>query len=251
MHRLLAHIFDKSACLTKRQLRDYVNGVMSHEECYTIERHANDCTLCSDAIEGLSLHKSKGIEQLNMLSSDFINEHFQNNLPPAQLNSFVIPPKGARKSVISLLTLGASLVVAAIAFYLIELNKTSFLNRQSNIITTTDSTSSLAVEYPEGARHIILNQASKTTENQTTEPASEHFSAHSNDPTGLMTSADSDLSESMLTDQSDFALPSSESESMKTPVHAEQVKDKAVGDHVAEELQLMQAHISDAGADSQ
>lgn len=91
MRRILAHMFDNSACLSKRQLRDYVNGTMADEECYVVERHANDCAFCSEALEGLSTQGAQATTYLETFSSEFLHDHFQSELPPVHLNSIAAP----------------------------------------------------------------------------------------------------------------------------------------------------------------
>ncbi len=127
MHRLLAHIFDNSACLTKRQLKDYVTGVMAEEECYAVERHANDCSFCSEAIDGLSAHNGEAVSLLETtLTPEFLHDHFQKNLPPVHLNS--IGPTAAaesapakhKKSGIGWLHISALAATLLLSFFLIR-----------------------------------------------------------------------------------------------------------------------------------
>ncbi len=44
--------------LIQTELLDYTNGVLGNEEMYRLELHLNECELCSDALEGISLVKN-------------------------------------------------------------------------------------------------------------------------------------------------------------------------------------------------
>ena len=81
------HIFEESACLNKRQLREYSAGKMVPEECYALEHHLNGCAFCREAVEGLTAHKAVGPSALNSLSHSFIHEHFSLIHPQVHLNS--------------------------------------------------------------------------------------------------------------------------------------------------------------------
>ena len=49
-------LFDQSGqCCSLKQMQQYIAGTLSREEMLRVERHLADCTLCSDALEGLSL----------------------------------------------------------------------------------------------------------------------------------------------------------------------------------------------------
>jgi hypothetical protein len=82
----LMHIFDSSACLTKRQLKDYVRNGMTNEETHAIEVHLNSCPFCSEAVEGL-FGKEEGRTALAEVNGDFIHEHFSFINPQIHLNS--------------------------------------------------------------------------------------------------------------------------------------------------------------------
>lgn len=43
---------DNSACLTRRQINDYIAKKLYPEELYVVEMHLNECPFCNDAIEG-------------------------------------------------------------------------------------------------------------------------------------------------------------------------------------------------------
>ncbi len=44
--------------LSKQELLEYHNGVLGNDEMYRLELHLNECELCSDALDGIALHKS-------------------------------------------------------------------------------------------------------------------------------------------------------------------------------------------------
>lgn len=83
----LAHIFDESTCLTRRQLRDYVHGTMGAEECHAAEHHINSCPFCSEAIEGMAIHEAEAVSAVSELNTRFLKEHFDRHLPQVHLNS--------------------------------------------------------------------------------------------------------------------------------------------------------------------
>ncbi|RQO32126.1 hypothetical protein DBR32_00495 [Taibaiella sp. KBW10] len=45
---------DNSACLTRRQINDYILNKLFPEELYVVEMHLNECPFCNDAIEGFN-----------------------------------------------------------------------------------------------------------------------------------------------------------------------------------------------------
>jgi len=86
MNQQLKHIFDASACLSKRQLKDYASGSMSREEQHAVEHHATTCFFCSDALEGM-MEKVDALSVVDSLSSNFLKEHFSLINPQIHLNS--------------------------------------------------------------------------------------------------------------------------------------------------------------------
>lgn len=71
----LKHIFDQSSCLTKKQLKGYVNGSMTSEEAHAAELHLNSCPMCSDAVEGLMAEKETGLILTDKINADFLKSH--------------------------------------------------------------------------------------------------------------------------------------------------------------------------------
>ena len=80
------HIFDKSACPTKRQMNDYLAGKMVHEEIYAFEHHINSCMLCSEAIDGLQ-SQPNAISGLAVLDDNFLKDHLELHPPVVHLNA--------------------------------------------------------------------------------------------------------------------------------------------------------------------
>lgn len=87
MKEELKHIFDESVCLSSRQLKDYVAGHMSTEECHAIEHHLNSCPLCSAAIDGMLLQPEKALETVNQFNTDFLREHLGLKNPQPQVTN--------------------------------------------------------------------------------------------------------------------------------------------------------------------
>lgn len=84
----LKHIFDNSVCLTRRQMKDYVNGTMTNEESHAVELHLNSCPFCDEAIEGLFEQKEgNAVEVLAELDTEFLKDHFSLHHPHIHLNS--------------------------------------------------------------------------------------------------------------------------------------------------------------------
>ena len=86
MSEQLKHIFDSSACLSKRQLKDYVTGTMSREESYALEHHVNTCFFCSEALDGMLEH-TEALVTVDELSTGFLKDHFSLTNPQIHLNS--------------------------------------------------------------------------------------------------------------------------------------------------------------------
>lgn len=79
------HLFDRSACLTKKQFEAYLQGNMITEEVYAIEHHINGCPLCSMAMDGMQLRKD-ALVVANQMNTDFLADHLS-ALPPQSTSS--------------------------------------------------------------------------------------------------------------------------------------------------------------------
>lgn len=84
----LKHIFDASTCLTKRQMKDYVTGIMTNEEAHAVEVHLSSCPMCNDAVEGMfAVEEGNAVTVMNELNADFLKDHFGLSNPQIHLNS--------------------------------------------------------------------------------------------------------------------------------------------------------------------
>ncbi len=52
----MENLFESSKCLTKTQMKKYLQKQMKKEHQLVVERHLVDCPLCSDAIDGYTNH---------------------------------------------------------------------------------------------------------------------------------------------------------------------------------------------------
>src|SRR5690349_17724415 len=87
MKEQLTHILDQSVCLSRKQMKEYLSGMMQHEEMHAAEMHLNACPLCSMAMEGFELHSEEALSAIASLNSGFLKEHFDNIAPQIHLNS--------------------------------------------------------------------------------------------------------------------------------------------------------------------
>lgn len=72
----LKRIFDKSACLTPKQMKGYVSGTMVNEEAYAVEVHLLSCPMCRDAIDAMYEHKDSGVlNEIVKLDTKFLEGH--------------------------------------------------------------------------------------------------------------------------------------------------------------------------------
>ena len=121
MNEDLKHIFDQSACLTRRQVIDYADGSMNREEVHVIEHHLIGCPLCNTAVDAV-LGNKQALPALESLNTVFLKEHFHlltpeihfNSLAPAQAMS----QKKTKKKVHPLWYFGAAAAGAAALWYL-------------------------------------------------------------------------------------------------------------------------------------
>ncbi|RYD57430.1 MAG: tetratricopeptide repeat protein [Sphingobacteriales bacterium] len=96
MNKSLIHIFDSSACLSRRQMKDYVSGVMTGEECHAAEVHLCSCLFCSDAVDGLYAQKEQGaVGAMAVLDNEFLQEKLSVSHPEIHLNSLAVPVQAA------------------------------------------------------------------------------------------------------------------------------------------------------------
>jgi hypothetical protein len=75
MSTLSEHTFDDKACLTRRQVKDYLSAAMTPEEVAAVEQHFNSCPLCKEAMEGYLGHSDKALDVLAGLNNEVLNQH--------------------------------------------------------------------------------------------------------------------------------------------------------------------------------
>lgn len=85
----LIKAIDNSACLTRRQIDDYLQNKLFPEELYVVEMHLNECPFCNDAVEGYT--KSGNANQI--LST--VEEFSFTAIPPKETvaEPIVVAPK--------------------------------------------------------------------------------------------------------------------------------------------------------------
>lgn len=86
MSEQLKHIFDISKCPTKRQMQEYLNGIMQPEEIYAFEHHISSCMLCSEAIDGMMEYEEAALTGMNELNDNFLKDHLESHPPHIHLN---------------------------------------------------------------------------------------------------------------------------------------------------------------------
>jgi hypothetical protein len=120
------HIFDRSACLTRKQVEAYLAGNMITEEVYAVEHHINGCPLCSIAMDGMQLRKD-AIVVMNQTDADFLRAHldampqptssgaaaYMKNLKPKEINKKPLMA-GLKLAVAAALVVGALWFVQSI-----------------------------------------------------------------------------------------------------------------------------------------
>jgi hypothetical protein len=97
MKEELKHIFDHSACMTRRQMVDYLDGQMALEECHAVEHHINGCPLCSTAMDAV-LNNRDSLHTIETLNTVFLKEHFHLITPEIHLNSLTAASSANKKT---------------------------------------------------------------------------------------------------------------------------------------------------------
>ncbi len=132
MKEQLLHILDDTACLTRKQMKDYLAGTMLPEEIHAAESHIASCPLCSMALEGFEAHSEEALAAIASLNSGFLKEHFDaitpqihlNSLSPSTTVSGSRPKKRARiVSFTRLLGVAAMALLAIGAFWYYQYNQ--------------------------------------------------------------------------------------------------------------------------------
>ena len=52
-------IFIRTDCVSEQTMFDYIDKKLSAKESHSVEKHLLHCELCSDALEGLELTKTR------------------------------------------------------------------------------------------------------------------------------------------------------------------------------------------------
>jgi hypothetical protein len=100
MKTLSEHTFDDHACLTRRQVKDYLSAAMSPEEVAAAEQHFNSCPLCKEAMEGYLGHSDKALEVLAGLNNDMLNQQIgsiQQQMHEAKMVPILTKPAKRKK----------------------------------------------------------------------------------------------------------------------------------------------------------
>lgn len=59
MNEAYNDLFTTTKCPTQQELLDYVQGRLTPQQQHEVEKHLADCTLCSEAVEGLAAFEQK------------------------------------------------------------------------------------------------------------------------------------------------------------------------------------------------
>jgi FimV-like protein len=124
MKERLLHILDNTACLNRRQMKDYLAGTMLPEEVHAAEAHIASCPLCNMALEGFEAHREEALPAIDALNSSFLKKHLDAITPQIHLNSLspatvVSRPKKKAKTVplMRLVSVAALVLLAIGAFW--------------------------------------------------------------------------------------------------------------------------------------
>lgn len=144
MKERLLNILDQSTCLTRRQMRDYLGGIMLPEEIHAAETHIASCPLCNMALEGFEAHTEEGLEAIASLNSGFLKEHFDSITPQIHLNSIApavsqVPHPRKKTAVFPFLkaaSVAAALLVGFGIFWLLDRSKNN--TQESGMIASNE-----------------------------------------------------------------------------------------------------------------
>ena len=145
------NILDESACLSRRQLRNYIEGRMVAEELHAIEHHLNTCHLCSEALSGYESSKSQPANPADPGEQQFLRDYFSTIHPEVHLNSFspaatVQPVRKGRKRFVAPPIFRASNLAAAV---ILTLGVLWYLDRSDTASLGTAPASDQAQPLPE------------------------------------------------------------------------------------------------------
>lgn len=116
MSEELKHIFDKSACISKRQMKEYIGGMMNREEARAIEHHLTYCEFCNEAIDGLMADQQASHTALDELNDKFIRDFYArqeaNEIKNAKIIARNTPSTNPKKTIwLSITGIAAALLI--------------------------------------------------------------------------------------------------------------------------------------------
>jgi hypothetical protein len=151
MKQKLLHILDSSVCITTRQLKEYVAGTMSGEECHAVEHHLNSCPFCSDALDGAFSHSAaETLAVAADFNGDFLKAHFSLNDPQLHLNSMLPSVNTSRNKRSNApfwlkISMAAAVIISAVILIVLQIDKGSstFSIRHSSLSKATTTVSNI------------------------------------------------------------------------------------------------------------
>jgi len=155
MNGELKHIFDASACLTRRQIREYIGGNLSVEERHAADHHLNSCMFCSDAMDAYQAG-AKSLAGMEALNNGFLKEYFARHSPQVHLNSMalsaVVPVRKSRSNRKSVLLRPSGIVAAVLllagAVWYMEFDGDQFKGGGRDAAAVTSASAAVQAERP-------------------------------------------------------------------------------------------------------
>ncbi|HRO43856.1 MAG TPA: tetratricopeptide repeat protein [Flavipsychrobacter sp.] len=198
MSQHLKHIFDASACLSKRQLKDYAHGGMSREEQYAIEHHVNTCFFCSEAIEGLA-KKENVLVAIDDLNTNFLKDHLSLINPQIHLNS-IAPTVQAQpiqrsskdkvQPFLKPATIAAALILGVAVLWYLDFGKNEAANHHTLAQQTTTTQAVNVVATPQentmNANETLSQPNDKTVAQNTTQTSTNNNNDFPQKPSALL-----------------------------------------------------------------
>jgi len=169
MNQQLSHIFDKSACLTRRQIKDYLDGSMTPEECHAVEHHLNDCMFCSEAVDGMLDNRYESAETVSELSTSFLNEHFHSITPQVHLNSLaptqavaIHKHKNKIQPVWGTTSVAAAVLISLATIWYVEYGKNKVVGKTEQIPLTAPARPEIVHSGSSGSNTVNSVQSNQT-----------------------------------------------------------------------------------------
>lgn len=173
MSNPISHIFDHSSCLSMKQLREYVAGNQTHEERHATEHHLNDCSLCSEAVEGLFARKGEAANLNAAINSNFLKQHIsathpQDHAPASHpVRAAQRRPRFARSEAGSPMAFAPLVSAVFILFGYVLWQKTQPVAPKGNVVHAAAAPTGAADPTPEA---IVIPVRHKTGKPQVSEP---------------------------------------------------------------------------------